>query len=226
MCGRYSIAVESTEVEEHFRAAFTEPMKPRYNAAPSQKLPVILNADAGKIVLTPWGIKPEWLAKVAKKSGLINVRFETLRDKHTFRADLEKRRCLVPADGFYEWKTLPGGKKVPFRITRKDGKLFAFAGIWQESPEEEEGKGGPAPHFAIITTAANALMQPIHSRMPVILDEEREQAWLANKGTSRDFIALLEAAPALAMHAYEVSRAVNRASVDIPDIIKPVADVP
>ena len=228
MCGRYSIAVESTEVEERFRAAFTEPMKPRYNAAPSQKLPVILNADPPSIIFSRWGVKPAWLARVTKKSGLINVRFETLRDKHTFRPDLEKRRCLVPADGYYEWKALPGGKKVPFRITRKDGKLFAFAGIWQESPEEEEGEdeGSPAPHFAIITTAANELMLPIHSRMPVILDEEREQAWLSGGGTPRDFIALLEAPPTLALHAYEVSRAVNRASVDIPDIIKPVADVP
>ena len=219
--------MEPTEVEERFRAAFAEtaePMKPRYNAAPSQKLPVILNADPPSIIFSRWGVKPAWLARIGKKSGLINVRFETLRDKHTFRSDLEKRRCLVPADGLYEWKTLPGGKKVPFRITRKDGKLFAFAGIWQESPEEEEG--GPAPHFAIITTAANELMQPIHSRMPVILDERREQAWLAGEGTLRDFIALLGTPPSLAMHAYEVSRAVNRASVDIPDIVKPAADVP
>ena len=234
MCGRYSIAVEPTEVEERFRAAFAEtaePMKPRYNAAPSQKLPVILNADPPSIIFSRWGVKPAWLARVTKKSGLINVRFETLRDKHTFRSDLEKRRCLVPADGYYEWKALPGGKKVPFRITRQDGKLFAFAGIWQESPEKpekeaEEDEGNPAPHFAIITTAANELMLPIHSRMPVILDEERERAWLSGEGTPRDFIALLGAPPTLALHAYEVSKAVNRASVDIPEIIKPVADVP
>lgn len=223
MCGRYSIAVEPTEVEERFGAEFVEtaePTRPRYNAAPSQWLPVILNAEPDKIVLTPWGIKPEWLARVAKKDGLINVRFETLRDKATFRSDLEKRRCLVPADGFYEWKAVPGARKVPFRITRKDGKLFAFAGIWHESPSE----GGRAPRFAIITTAANDLMQPIHARMPVILDEEEEKAWLASEGRLPDLIGLLETPAAVALRAYEVSREVNRASVDVPELIKPVAE--
>ena len=114
------------------------------------------------------------MSRVAKKDGLINVRFETLRDKATFRADLEGRRCLVPADGFYEWKTV-SGSKVPFRITRRDGKPFAFAGIWQEGPKEP----GLLPRFAIITTAADSFMQPIHSRMPVILDVDEERAGLS-----------------------------------------------
>ena len=218
MCGRYSIAVEPTEVEERFQAAFAEPMQPRFNAAPSQRLPVILNTAPRTIVLAPWGLKPGWLTQAAKKGGLINVRLETLRDKRTFRPELSERRCLVPADGFYEWKTLPDGKKVPFRITRTDGKLFAFAGIWQERLEA----GGRTPHFAIITTAANDLMQPIHSRMPVILDAGEEAAWLAGAKDVRNLIGLLETPPALAMCAYEVSRAVNRTAVDLPEVIKPV----
>ena len=221
MCGRYSIAVEPTEVEERFQAAFAEPTQPRFNAAPSQRLPVILHAAPRTIVLAPWGLRPEWMKRVAKKDRLMNVRLETLRDKRTFRQDLAERRCLVPADGFYEWKTLPDGKKVPFRITRTDGKLFAFAGIWQERLEA----GGRTPHFAIITTAANHLMQPIHSRMPVILDAGEEAAWLAGAKDAQDLIGLLETPPSLALRAYEVSRAVNRVTVDTPEVKKPVADV-
>src|SRR5438876_1732970 len=109
MCGRYSIAVEPALLEErfgaHFGPASSDLMRPRYNAAPSQMLPVILNADPGHIIFSRWGIAPVWMSRVAKKDGLINVRFETLRDRTTFHADLSARRCLVPADGFYEWKT-------------------------------------------------------------------------------------------------------------------------
>src|SRR5213593_3716338 len=101
-------------------------MRPRYNGVPSQMLPVILNADPGHIVYSRWGIAPVWMSRVAKRDALINVRFETLRDKATFRTDLSARRCLVPADGFYEWKADSRGKKIPYRITRKDGKLFSF----------------------------------------------------------------------------------------------------
>src|SRR5881296_2768593 len=136
MCGRYSIAIEPAEIEARFGAKYLEAMKPRYNAAPSQPLPVILNNDPRHVVFAAWGIRPIWMSRVAKKDGLINVRFETLRDKATFRADLEGRRCLVPADGFYEWKTRVGKRKIPYRITRRDGKLLAFAGIWQEGPKE------------------------------------------------------------------------------------------
>src|SRR5438046_5005989 len=108
MCGRYSIAVEPALLEERFRAHFgralSDAMKPRYNAAPSQMLPVILNSDPGQIVFSHWGIAPVWLSSLSKKDGLINVRFENLRDRPTFQKDLALRRCMVLADGFYEWK--------------------------------------------------------------------------------------------------------------------------
>src|SRR6267143_6852943 len=101
MCGRYSIAVEPALIEKRFGARFAEPFTKRYNAAPSQKLPVILNYNPRKLVFTHWGMKPAWFKKVSRRDGLINVRFETLRDKHIFRKDLEERRCLIPADGFF-----------------------------------------------------------------------------------------------------------------------------
>src|SRR5439155_634337 len=125
---------------------------------------VILNSDPGKVVFAHWGIAPVWLSSLSKKDGLINVRFENLRDRPTFQKDLTLRRCMVLADGFYEWKATKIKRKIPYRIMRKDGMPFAFAGIWQE-----DSTNGASPRFAIITTAANAFMQPIHARMPVII---------------------------------------------------------
>ena len=219
MCGRYSIAIEPAEIEARFGAKYLEAMKPRYNAAPSQPLPVILNSDPRHVVFAAWGIRPVWMSRVAKKDGLINVRFETLRDKATFRADLEGRRCLVPADGFYEWKTGAGKKKIPYRITRRDSKPFAFAGIWQE-----DSNGGALPRFAIITTAADKFMQPIHARMPVILDADEERAWIRrDDGDLSDFLRRLETPYGAPLRAYEVSREVNRATEDTRNLIKPVA---
>jgi putative SOS response-associated peptidase YedK len=213
MCGRYSIAIESAEIEEHFGARFAEPMQRRYNAAPSQRLPVILNADRRSIVLSPWGIKPPWLVK---RDGLINVRAETLREKRTFQQDLSDRRCLIPADGFYEWQARTDGKKAPYRIVRRDGRVFAFAGIW------EVEKNAGEPRFAIITTRANDLMRPIHLRMPVILAADQEGTWLSANTPVPQLLALLEPAPSADLRAYEVSQKVNRASTDTPEVMEPV----
>jgi putative SOS response-associated peptidase YedK len=222
MCGRYSIAVEPAKIERRFGAIFGEPFKRRYNAAPSQKLPVILNYNPRKLLFTRWGMKPAWFAEVFKRDGLINVRVETLRDKHTFLKDLEERRCLIPADGFYEWKTVQDEKtKRPYRITRKDGKLFAFAGIWENNDED----GKREPHFAIITTHADAFMQPIHSRMPVMLDEADESVWLSEQARVPDLLGILEKPSAHELQAYEVSRSVNKASVDDSSVFESASPI-
>lgn len=218
MCGRYSIAAEPTEIEERFQAQFEEPMNPRYNAAPSQRLPVLLNADPRKIIFAQWGILPAWATRLSQKGGLINVRFETLRDKRTFRADLKSRRCLVPSNGFYEWKAAAGGKKVPFRITRKDGKLFAFAGLW----EEESTASGQTRRFAIITTSANERMQPIHARMPVILADEDERAWLEAEGADiPGLLRVLEKPiPPEVLEVFQVSSKINAPKNDFSELIQ------
>jgi putative SOS response-associated peptidase YedK len=215
MCGRYSIAIEPREIEEHFGARFGEPMRPRYNAAPSQRLPVILNADPRSIVLSPWGIKPPWLVK---RDGLINVRAETLREKRTFQKELADRRCLIPADGFYEWQVRPGGKKAPYRIVPRAGGVFAFAGIWQAENQMKSTE----PRFAIITTRANDLMRPIHLRMPVILTPDQERIWLSANTLVPELLALLEPAPSKDLRAFEVSPEVNRATTDTPKVMEPV----
>ncbi len=194
-------------------------MKPRYNAAPSQMLPVILNFNPRKIILSAWGLKPPWLLKISKRDGLINVRAETLKEKRTFQNDLAERRCLIPADGYYEWKALPNGKKAPYRIVRKNGDLFAFAGIWEETRTD----GAFERRFAIITTEANEFMRPIHARMPVILEPDQESVWLDTKAPLPDLVSMLGPVPENDLQTYEVSSLVNSGSVDTADLIRPVA---
>lgn len=128
MCGRYSIAIEPKTLEKRFDAVISESFGPRFNAAPSQPLPVILNSAPDRIALVRWGLSPMWMTNTKRRDGIINVRMETLRDKTTFRADLLKRRCLVLADGFYEWQAVTKGPKIPYRFVLNDGSPFAFAG--------------------------------------------------------------------------------------------------
>src|SRR5207249_5546365 len=133
------------------------------------------------------------------------------------RANLVLRRCLVPVDGFYEWKATKTKRKIPYRITRRDGAPFAFAGIWQEASD-----GRSSPRFAIITTAADAFMRPIHSRMPVILEKDEERVWISSRADVPFLLGILETPYGSPLRAYEVSREVNRAVVDTPELLLPV----
>ena len=149
--------------------------------------------------------------------GLINVRAETLRDRRTFRQDLLERRCLIPADGFYEWKKSASGQKTPYRITMQKGTPFALAGIWQA-----DGGGSAVPVFAIITTVANAVISPILHRMPVMLRPDEKSAWLSPALGYQELLGMLRPMQDEAIRAYEVSTLVNRASEDTPEVIEPV----
>lgn len=223
MCGRFGLSFNKEEIEQRFGARFeAEAFRPRYNAAPSQSLPVILSEDPKTIRFLAWGLRPAWMTKVTKKEGIINVRAETLRDRPTFKEDFSRRRCLVLADSFYEWKK--GGKqKIPYRILLKSGEPFAFAGIWEENTGED---GQPLRTFAIITTEANKLVGEVHNRMPVILRKEAEKTWLDYDITQEKLSALLYPYPEMLMQMYEVSTWVNRATEDSPEIIKPVKVLP
>lgn len=218
MCGRFSITVSGELLEKRFNAKLDEPIKPRYNAAPSQKLPVITNEKPDTIQLYLWGLRPVWLKETTKKDGLTNVREETLKEKPTFKGDLRKRRCLVLTDGFYEWRKNSTGKKTPFRIERKDKKPFAFAGLW----EENEKNGKKIHTFAIITTQPNQIMRPIHNRMPVILPEKEEEIWLNNGLDEKKTLSLLNPYNNENLFAYEISTIINSARIDRPEILKPV----
>jgi putative SOS response-associated peptidase YedK len=219
MCGRFGISFERELIEQRFGAKFEADFyRPRYNAAPSQSLPVILNQELKTIKFVAWGLRPAWMTKVPKKEGIINVRAETLRERATFRKDLAERRCLVLADGFYEWKKA-GKQKIPYRIALKTGEPFAFAGIWEENTDDD---GQPLKTFAIITTGSNPLVGMVHDRMPVILRQETERQWIEDDITQEKLLKLLVSYPANLMRMYEISTRVNRTTEDSPEIIKPV----
>jgi putative SOS response-associated peptidase YedK len=202
-------------VEKRFGGKFRRSYVPHFNAAPSQDLPVVLNESPGDISFVRWGLARPWM----RGFGLINVRTETLKEKDTFRDDLLNRRCLVLADGFYEWKEAARGRKVPFRFVRKDGALFAFAGLWEVNRSE---KGQDFKAFSIITTAAEPPIAAIHARMPVILRRDEERLWLSQKVPLSGLWELMENSEARALRAYEVSRAVNNARNDSKELILPV----
>ena len=156
---------------KRFQVLRAEDFRPNYNAAPTQNLPLILNSDPATISLGRWGLIPSWAKEQKIGNRMINARAETLLQKPSFRTPFRKHRCLVLADGFYEWKKTSDGK-IPHRIALKDNQPFAFAGIWEmwTAPEGEEIRS-----FSIITTEPNQLMKPLHHRMPVILKKENGQ---------------------------------------------------
>ena len=201
-------------LEDRFHAKFDGEYHPRYNAAPSQNLPVIFNEDERFIHFARWGLLPEWARKL-RRDGIINVRTETLIDKPTFKGDLSKRRCLVLSDGFYEWHR-HGTYKTPYRFTIKSGEPFALAGIWENN---HTSAGEPVRTFAIITTKANGLVGRIHDRMPIILPRYSEHGWLEEGN-----INLLHPYVAKEMKTYRVSRVLNSARTDEPAMIEPSKD--
>lgn len=219
MCGRYTITVQPELLAERFNAALSPEMsEPRYNAAPTQTLPVILNENGQQIQLLRWGLVPHWSKEPDTGYKMINARAETLEEKSTFRESLRKRRCLVLADGFYEWKKTDDGK-VPMRITLKSGEPFAFAGLWETWKDRDSGE--LLRTFTIITTTPNDLMVPIHDRMPVILLPEAEKAWLDDAAGPESWRELLHPYPANLMKAYPVSKLVNSPSNESPALIAP-----
>jgi putative SOS response-associated peptidase YedK len=222
MCGRYMI-VDHTEISERFQLRhIPATLFPTYNAAPTQHLPVVIQRDEGReLDLLRWGLIPRW-----RKSGPgripepINARAETLLEKPMFRSLVKSKRCLVPANGFYEWQRT-GGPKQPYLIRPTDQGMFAFAGLYDETPGEDRELIGS---YAIITTGPNAVMTSIHDRMPVILRREDEAEWLDPDVTDPGIVALLQPYPAEATVAQPVSSAVNNTRNNGPELIEPVRD--
>jgi putative SOS response-associated peptidase YedK len=206
MCGRFTIFADPERLAERFQASLpADGLQPRYNAAPTQHLPVILNEGAPAIQRLQWGLIPFWAKDPSIGSRMINARAETLVEKPAFRAAFKKRRCLVLADGFYEWMQTPGGKQ-PMRISLASGEPFAMAGLWEtwDAPD-----GSPLRTFTIITGEPNELVAPIHNRMPAILLPEHEAIWLDNAAEPAIWQDILRPYPAERMAAYPVSRRVN-----------------
>ncbi len=220
MCGRYSITVPTSQLAERFDAAPpSETPGPHYNAAPTQELPVLLNEGERQIQLLRWGLIPHWSKDTSTAYKMINARSETLDEKPAYRDTFKKRRCLVLADGFYEWQKTGKGK-TPIRFTLKSGEPFAFAGLWENWKDPE---GNWLRTFTIITGKANALVAPVHDRMPMILLPENEKTWLDNEAGPTIWGNMLQPYPAELMRAYPVSTRVNATSNDDPSLIEPVA---
>lgn len=218
MCGRYTIQnSKRAEVAYHALATLLETMGDRYNVATSQQLPVLTRGENGHVgQLMQWGLVPFWEKAERPKIAPINARSEEALSKPMFRQALQRRRCLVVADGFYEWHRVSQDLKVPFLIHMRDGRPFTFAGIFEEASESR-----PAT-FAILTTGPNKVMMPIHNRMPVILTAEGEERWL-NDGPldSQTLQGLSVPYPALEMEAFPVSRLVNSPKHDGRECILP-----
>lgn len=230
MCGRFTLFVTPDELEERFGVEVPASYDPSYNVAPGQPIATI-DADEG-VRHREWGLVPEWAADPAD-AGHVNARAETIEERSSFRSAVARRRCLVPADGFYEWTDAPGGRQ-PYRIAREDDRPFAMAGIWErwEGRREQVGlddfaDGDAEPEtevretVAVVTTDAREPVADLHDRMPVILPEAGERAWLeAAKPDRRE--RLLEEPAAEDLRAYPVSTAVNDPARDSPELIEPV----
>ncbi|UOQ54356.1 SOS response-associated peptidase [Hymenobacter cellulosivorans] len=225
MCGRYTFTTPVPVIEERFDASFLEPMSPTYNAAPSQQLPIITNSEPGRIQLVQWGLLPGWVKDVKAAPKPINARAETLAEKPSFRQLLQRRRCLVLADSFYEWQqTTPAkkGPKTPHRILLRNEQPFAFAGLWDEWVDRSSGE--VVPTFTIITTEPNELMASLHNRMPVILPDRRaELAWLDDGSSVTEHQTLLQPYAANLMQEYVVSTLVNSPANNDPSVLAPAA---
>lgn len=217
MCGRYSLARESVEVTvgaEHVRRR----AKPRYNIAPSQRAPVIRrNAQGLAIDELRWGLIPEWSRDDTIGFSLINARAETLAEKPAFRGAFRSRRCLVLADGFYEWQAL-GRSKQPWRFIRGDGDLLLFAGLWEYW--QPTGLATPMESFTVVTTPPNAVVAPIHDRMPACLNPETAALWLDASTAPEMLHAILKSSPETGWTRYRVNPVVGQARHEGPECIE------
>jgi len=213
MCGRFTQAKPGEVVAELFGLAEVPSLAPRYNIAPTQDVAAVrARADGGReIALLHWGLVPSWAKDRAIGARMINARAETAAEKPAFRAALRARRCLVVADGFYEWQRL-GSRKQPFYIAFRDGRAFGFAGLW----ETWRGAGGEGlDSCAILTTTPNDVVAPVHDRMPVIVPPEAYGEWLApDERDPARLLPLLAPHPAGEMHAFPVSLRVNNPAND------------
>lgn len=222
MCGRY-VLQQTGRLQERFAVGFEDfhdvrlpPVAPRFNIAPRQEVPTVLVRRASrKLVLMRWGFEPAWLTGRGIPP-FINAKAESLLEKPLWRGVLRNNRCLIPADGFYEWQKIPGVKaKQPIHLRLSNGALFAFAGLFAQDANGDLT-------CAIVTTAANSLVAPIHSRMPVILAPEDEAVWLDGlEQDPRALVALLQPYPAEAMAASPASPDVGNVRNEGPELLKP-----
>jgi putative SOS response-associated peptidase YedK len=222
MCGRFTLTVDPADLQGTFENyTFPQQFAPRFNIAPTQPVLAVPNDERNEADFFIWGLIPMWAKDPGIGSKLINARAETLAEKPSFRGSLKYKRCLIFADGFYEWKSASTGKtKTPYFIHMNDRKPFAFAGLWDSwnSPD-----GSQVKTCTIITTEPNDLMALIHNRMPAILHPRDYAKWLEPAPQTPESLSpLLKPYPAEQMNAYSVSTMVNKPENDMPELVVPV----
>jgi putative SOS response-associated peptidase YedK len=223
VCGRYVVTTPGEVLAELFELDEKPHLAPRYNVAPTQEV-AIVRARAGgngrELALVQWGLVPFWAKEKGIGNKLINARAETLAEKPAYRDSFKKRRCLIPADGFYEWQKVDS-RKQPWLLRLRGGAPFAFAGLWSAWKDRETAR--VLESCTIVTTAPNELAATIHDRMPVIVPWERHTDWLAADAAAPSLGALLAPFPAAEMEAYPVSTWVNSPAHDDPRCVEPLA---
>ena len=218
MCGRFALIVDASVLADVFDVDPPRELQPRFNIAPTQTVPIVRAGKDGprECALVRWGLVPSWAKDEKMGARMINARGETVAEKPSFRSAFKTRRCLIPADGFYEWVRTEDGKQPHF-IHFGDARPFAFAGLWERW---HKGPGEPLETCTIITTTPNELLADLHDRMPVILPPDRYEEWLEPAPLDLDRLQeVLAPHPAEGMEAYPVSTYVNKPANDGPECI-------
>ena len=221
MCGRFTLTSGPAALQRALHLDTPpEELLPRFNIAPTQNIAIVTRLDHPRVEYVRWGLIPSWAKEPGIGSRLINARAETVREKPAFRSAFLKRRCLILADGFYEWERTArgrGGARAPFYIQMAGGEPFTFAGLWEtwRSPEGEEVRSG-----TILTCAANEIIGKFHDRMPVILEGESARRWLDPSAPEEDLAALLISFPAERLRVRVVSALVNSPGNDGPEVLQ------
>ena len=218
MCGRYYLDTLPELMREHFGATPPGAYAPHWNIAPTQHAPVLRrHGDEVEFAMLRWGLVPYWAKDPAIASRLINARGDGIADKPAYRAAYRKRRCVVPATGFFEWR-VEGSVKQPYAIVPTSAPCFGFAGLWEAWTDPS---GAALETFAIVTTEPNSRMHELHDRMPLILEPADYARWIT--GRTEEAAGLIRPSPSESLRYFPVSRAVSNAKNDRPDLVQPVA---
>ena len=220
MCGRYTITLDSADLQQEFDLSeMPAEWKSRYNVAPTQEVPVVADAQLRVVKMMHWGLIPFWAKEKSIGQRMINARSETLREKPAFRTAFAQRRCLILADGFFEWQKVdPKAPKVPMYFQLSDKKPFAFAGLWETWHASAENK---ILSCTIITCQPNELVAQVHNRMPVILDSQHAWDWIGEKDPQK-LQLMLTPFPAEMMQAHAVGQYVNNPGFESPETVQPL----
>jgi len=223
MCQRYTITAKAEKLKERFKLDVPEGYSPTYNASPTQVLPIITNVNQEGISFFYWGLMPSMAKNKSISPKLYNARAEDVLNKASFAYALRHRRCLIVADGYYDWKQTGKKSKVPYRVTLNNQEPFTMAGLWEEF---EDTEGESIHTFTIITTAANSILTELNNRMPAMLSPEDERIWLDDDKSSQEHLEILKPYDDNLISKYTVSPLINRLDIDNSELIKnsPPAD--